>query len=99
MHPMERKIGKVFWEFLTLFLVVFCGFLAEYQLEHKIERDRANELAKSFYHELKNDSITAGIKVVNRLKQEDELQYMINFFAIVVLPVCQKNLRSILNTA
>jgi hypothetical protein len=23
-----------------LFLAVFCGFLAEYQLEHKIERDR-----------------------------------------------------------
>ncbi|HEX5625081.1 MAG TPA: hypothetical protein VFX48_03610, partial [Saprospiraceae bacterium] len=52
----------------------------EYQLEHKIERDRAKELAKSFYQELKNDSITAGIKVQNRLKQEAALQYMIAYF-------------------
>ena len=27
-----------------LFLAVFCGFFAEYQLEHKIEKDRAKEL-------------------------------------------------------
>ena len=29
-------------------------FFAEYQLEHMIERDRAKELARSFYDELKN---------------------------------------------
>jgi hypothetical protein len=69
-----------FWEFLMLFLAVFCGFLAEYQLEHKIERDRARELAASFYHELLNDSITASVKVQNRLKQEAALSYMIAYF-------------------
>jgi hypothetical protein len=63
-----------------LFLAVFCGFLAEYQLEHKIERDRAKELAKSFYQELKNDSATAAIKVENRIKQEAALKYLIHFF-------------------
>ncbi|MEJ7674922.1 MAG: hypothetical protein WKF59_20040 [Chitinophagaceae bacterium] len=37
----EKKTWKsYFWEFLMLFLAVFCGFLAEYQLEHKIEKDR-----------------------------------------------------------
>jgi len=56
-----------------LFLAVFCGFLAEYQLEHKIERDRAKELAKSFYEELKNDSVNITVKYQNRIRQENSL--------------------------
>ena len=32
-HGHEKKTWKnYFWEFLMLFLAVFCGFLAEYQL-------------------------------------------------------------------
>src|SRR5687767_13342288 len=79
-HTPRKKWNHYFWEFLMLFLAVFCGFLAEYQLEHKIERDRAKELSKSFYQELINDSITAGIKVQNRLKQEAALRYLIKYF-------------------
>lgn len=79
-HEGKKNWKSYFWEFLMLFLAVFCGFLAEYQLEHKIERDRAKELAKSFYQELKSDSITAGIKVQNRLRQEAALKYMIKYF-------------------
>lgn len=63
-----------------LFLAVFCGFFAEYQLEHKIERDRAKELAKSLYEELKNDSITAQLKIQNRIVQENALLYLRNYF-------------------
>lgn len=81
-HPThEKKTWKdYFWEFLMLFLAVFCGFLAEYQLEHKIERERAGELAKNFYEELKNDSITAQLKVQNRLKQETALKDIVQYF-------------------
>jgi hypothetical protein len=39
-HTSRKKWTHYFWEFLMLFLAVFCGFLAEYQLEHKIERDK-----------------------------------------------------------
>jgi hypothetical protein len=39
-----------------LFLAVFCGFLAEYQLEHKIENDRAKQYIISFYQDLKTDT-------------------------------------------
>ena len=39
-----------------LFLAVFCGFLAEYQLEHKIEKDRAKQYISSFYQDLKTDT-------------------------------------------
>ncbi len=39
-----------------LFLAVFCGFLAEYQLEHKIEKERGREYIRSFYEDLKSDT-------------------------------------------
>jgi hypothetical protein len=63
-----------------LFLAVFCGFLAEYQLEHKIERERAGELAKNFYEELKNDSITVQQKIKSRIKQENALKDITLYF-------------------
>ena len=43
-----------------LFLAVFCGFLAEYQLEHKIERDREKKFIQTFIEDLKTD--TASIR-------------------------------------
>lgn len=39
-----------------LFLAVFCGFLAEYQLEHKIEKDRVREYMKSLFSDLSADT-------------------------------------------
>jgi hypothetical protein len=39
-----------------LFLAVFCGFLAEYQLEHKIEKERGSQYIHSFYEDLKSDT-------------------------------------------
>ena len=57
----RKKWTHYFWEFLMLFLAVFCGFLAEYQLEHKIERDRVKEFSKSLVQDLQND--TAAITV------------------------------------
>jgi len=43
-HTERKKWTHYFWEFLMLFLAVFCGFLAEYQLEHKIEKNRERQL-------------------------------------------------------
>jgi hypothetical protein len=39
-----------------LFLAVFCGFLAEYQLEHKIERDREKDYMKGMLADLSSDT-------------------------------------------
>src|SRR5687767_7455701 len=36
-HRGRKSLKSYFWEFIMLFLAVFCGFLAEYQLEHVIE--------------------------------------------------------------
>ena len=81
-HPShEKKTWKnYFWEFFMLFLAVFCGFLAEYQLEHTVEKDRAREVAQSFYKELQLDSIS--VKRVKRfiLRKDSSLQYLKHYF-------------------
>jgi len=59
-HTPRKKWTHYFWEFLMLFLAVFCGFLAEYQLEHKIEKDRAKEYARALYDDIVSD--TANLK-------------------------------------
>ena len=46
-----------------LFLAVFCGFLAEYQLEHKIERNREKQFMVSMIEDLKAD--TSAISILN----------------------------------
>ncbi len=77
----KSKWKEYIFQFFMLFLAVFCGFLAEYQLEHKIEKDRAKELARSFYYELKNDSVNIHAKTLNRIKQENSLKYLMKYFA------------------
>ena len=55
--PHHKKNWKAyFWEFLMLFLAVFCGFLAEYQLEHYIEKQRAREFAISLHRDVAADT-------------------------------------------
>jgi hypothetical protein len=56
-HTPRKKWTHYFWEFLMLFLAVFCGFLAEYQLEHKIEKERGKQYMFSLYEDLKTDTI------------------------------------------
>ena len=55
-HTARKKWTHYFWEFLMLFLAVFCGFLAEYQLEHKIEKDREKIYISNLYEDLKSDT-------------------------------------------
>lgn len=56
-HSHEKKNWKAYlWDFLMLFLAVFCGFLAEYQLEHKIDRDREKIFIRSLVVDLSVDT-------------------------------------------
>jgi hypothetical protein len=67
--PHHKKNWKsYFWEFLMLFLAVFCGFLAEYQLEHKIEKDRELQFIKSLTTDLQDD-----VKILNSMIEEEQL--------------------------
>jgi hypothetical protein len=62
-HTSRKKWTHYFWEFLMLFLAVFCGFLAEYQLEHMIEKDRAKQYINSMYDDLKADTTRLNILI------------------------------------
>lgn len=55
-HSEKKKWHHYFWEFFMLFLAVFCGFLAENQREHYIEKHRAKEFAIALYNDIKNDT-------------------------------------------
>ena len=56
-HTDRKKWTHYFWEFLMLFLAVFCGFLAENQREHYVENQRARDYALSLYRDIKADTI------------------------------------------
>jgi hypothetical protein len=80
-HGHEGKNWKAyFWEFIMLFLAVFCGFLAEYQLEHVIEHQREKEFANALYTELLDDSTVAANKLISRLEKEKDMDYLSGFF-------------------
>jgi hypothetical protein len=61
----KRNWKSYFWEFLMLFLAVFCGFLAEYQLEHKIEAERAKKYMYDMVENLKYDTIRYNRNLMN----------------------------------
>ena len=46
-HMPRKKWTHYFWEFLMLFLAVFCGFLAENQREHFVEHQREIKLMET----------------------------------------------------
>jgi len=71
-HTARKKWPHYFWEFLMLFLAVFCGFLAEYQLEHVIEKQREKIYIKSLLEETKLD-ITEYDKVLKKAYDIDPI--------------------------
>jgi hypothetical protein len=51
----KKKLGEYLLEFSMLFLAVFLGFLAEYELEHVIEKDREKEYMVTMLEDIKAD--------------------------------------------
>jgi hypothetical protein len=82
-HHLHKAPGTKFWhfffEFLMLFLAVFCGFLAENMREHYVENERAEELAKNLYSEIIADSININQKIAIRKIKENECTYFISY--------------------
>jgi hypothetical protein len=66
-HTPGKKWTHYLWEFLMLFLAVFCGFLAEYQLEHYLEKQRADEYAVSLHRDIIADTAIINANI-NELK-------------------------------
>ena len=55
-HTPRKKWTHYLWEFLMLFLAVFCGFLAENQREHMVENRREKEYMQSIIEDLQTDT-------------------------------------------
>ncbi len=63
-HHEGKKTWKSYtWEFLMLFLAVFCGFLAEWRLEVMIENHREKEYIESIVEDI-NADITQTEKLI-----------------------------------
>jgi len=57
-HSHGKKNWKAyFWEFIMMFFAVFAGFLAEYQLEHKIEKERAEKFLQSMLLDVRTNIV------------------------------------------
>lgn len=55
-HEGKKNWKSYVWEFSMLFLAVFCGFLAEYKLEHIIEDQREVKNIRSLIQDLESDT-------------------------------------------
>ena len=71
-HTTRKKWTHYFWEFLMLFLAVFCGFLAEYKLEQTIERHREKEMITSLIEDLKTDTVLISDQLI-KLKSDKSI--------------------------
>src|SRR5690242_4288294 len=78
-HTERKKFTHYLWEFLMLFLAVFCGFLAENIREHMVEQRRAKDLARNLYKEVLSDSIAVQQKINIRKVKEEKCVYFINY--------------------
>ena len=67
-HTSRKKWTHYFWEFLMLFLAVFCGFLAENFREHTVESKRERAYIKLMIEDFQNDTTTLRrqIKLMNQ---------------------------------
>ncbi len=74
----RKKWTHYFWEFLMLFLAVFCGFLAEYQLEHKIEKDKEKQFIISLVADLRDDVKNLDTTMAFDRQKVVELDTLIN---------------------
>src|ERR1044071_643211 len=65
-HTERKKWTHYLWEFLMLFLAVFCGFLAENQREHFIEHKREKEYIRSMLEDLRLDTVEFAVEDKDR---------------------------------
>jgi hypothetical protein len=86
-HSKRKKWTHYFWEFLMLFLAVFCGFLAENFREHQVEHKREKQYMASMLEDLKADTATYS----NYAKTNAEIYTFIDS----LIPLIKSNERKI----
>jgi len=72
-HTARKKWTHYLWEFVMLFLAVFCGFLAENKREHMVENHRAKELVIALLNDLQHDTAQLNMLIVRREEKKQLL--------------------------
>lgn len=67
-HAREKKIWHYLFEFLMLFLAVFCGFIAENWREQLQDHRREKEFIRSIVEDIKSDTLQSN-KTLIQLKR------------------------------
>jgi len=78
-HTARKKWTHYFWEFLMLFLAVFCGFMAENQREHMIEHKREKEYMRSLIEDLQTDTFNLNNNILLGQVVRTRLENLISF--------------------
>ena len=84
-HTPRKKWTHYFWEFLMLFLAVFCGFLAENQREHMVEHKREKQYMMSLVEDLETDTAelkTAINKTDSTARYSDSVLFFLTTYKI-----------------
>jgi hypothetical protein len=68
-HSKRKKWTHYLWEFLMLFLAVFCGFLAENFREHTIEHQKEKEYILSMIEDAKTDTANIHTAISFNMKR------------------------------
>jgi len=79
-HTPRKKWTHYLWEFLMLFLAVFCGFLAENQREHIVEHQREKKYMQSLASDLAADTL----RLNNILQQRLSRTKMLDSFVVLM---------------
>src|SRR5688500_5955845 len=80
-HTPRKKWTHYFWEFIMLFLAVFCGFLAENKREHMIEHQREKQYMRSMIEDLKSDT---AMHRTNRMLRQSRIAMIDSVISILI---------------
>ena len=79
-HTERKKWTHYLWEFLMLFLAVFCGFLAENIREHIVEKKKGEQYILSFAEDLKKDTAQCDLSIPELTETMRVLQNLVPCF-------------------
>ncbi|HET6769270.1 MAG TPA: hypothetical protein VFH08_17800 [Chitinophagaceae bacterium] len=76
-HEGKKNWKSYFWEFLMLFLAVFCGFLAEYKLEHIVEHQKGIQYIHSLEEDIQVDTAKLSALITEFEQKQSGLDSML----------------------
>ena len=80
-HIERKKWTHYLWEFLMLFLAVFCGFLAENAREHNVEHQREKQYMQSMIEDLTSDTTQFAFNKRTRIRRLEMIDSMIQLLS------------------